>query len=90
MMKNTTLYLFKNSVTKKIPLFKGYYELTSLNDIMASELFDIEVVTECIVEVPDDFEFEDYLQDELIKWCEESKNTIDHNFIVTCNDYDVI
>lgn len=89
-MKNTTLYLFKNSVTKKIPLFKGYYELTSLNDIMASDLFDIETVTECSVEVQNDFKFEDHLQSELIRWCEESPNTIDHNFIVTCSDYDVI
>ena len=89
-MKNTTLYLFKNSVTKKIPLFKGYYELSSLNDIMASELFDIETVAECTIEVPDDFEFEDHLQSELLKWCKESQNIIHHNFIVTCNDYDVI
>ncbi|KUY17329.1 hypothetical protein BAZ12_15435 [Elizabethkingia miricola] len=89
-MKNTTLYLFKNSVTKKIPLFRGYYELTSLNDIMASDLFDIETVMECTIEVQNDFKFENHLQNELIKWCEESQNIIYHNFIVTCSDYDVI
>lgn len=54
-MKTIHLFQFKNSITRKPPFFKEECRLDNLNDLM----MNTEKVTEFIIEVHDDFIFED-------------------------------
>ncbi|MFC4163553.1 hypothetical protein ACFOWU_07815 [Epilithonimonas zeae] len=89
-MKTIILYKFKNSVTQKMPLLKEKSLLSSLNDLMAIDLLDTEIITEYTMDVPEDFNFEYRSNEELLDLCKTSKNFIDHHFVTTLNDYDVI
>ena len=89
-MKTIILYKFKNSVTKKMPLLKEKSLLSSLNDLMAIDLLDTEILTEYTIDVPDDFNFEYHSNEELLELCKASKSFIDYHFVTTLNDYDVI
>lgn len=89
-MKTITLYKFKDSITQKLPLLREKSLLNSLNDLMAIELLDTEIITEYTMDVPDDFNFEYHSNEELLELCKTSKNFIDHHFVTTLNDYDVI
>lgn len=89
-MKIITLYKFKDSITRKIPLLKEKSLLRSLNDLMAIDLLDTEIITEYTIDVADDFNFEYYSNEELLELCKTSKSFIDHHFVTTLNDYDVI
>lgn len=89
-MKTIILYKFKNSVTHKMPLLKEKILLNSLNDLMAIELLDTEIITEYTMDVPDDFNFEDHSDEELLELCRTSKSFIDYHFVTVLNDYDVI
>lgn len=89
-MKTIILYKFKNSVTQKMPLLKEKILLNSLNDLMAIELLDTEIITEYTMDVPDDFNFEDHSDEELLELCRTSKSFIDYHFVTVLNDYDVI
>lgn len=89
-MKTIKLYRFKDSVTQKMPLLRSKCMLTSLNDLMGIDIIDTEKITEYSIDVPDDFDFENYDDDQLVQLCNDSKNVIEHHFITTLNDYDVI
>ncbi|MEA1851120.1 MULTISPECIES: heme oxygenase [Chryseobacterium] len=89
-MKTIILYKFKNSFTQKMPLLKENNLLSSLNDLMAIDLLDTEVITEYTIDVPDDFNFEYHSNEELLELCKASKSFIDYHFVTTLNDYDVI
>ena len=89
-MKTIILYKFKNSVTQKMPLLKEKSLLSSLNDLMAIDLLDTEIITEYTIDVPDDFNFEYHSDEELLELCKTSKSFIDYHFVTTLNDYDVI
>lgn len=89
-MKTIILYKFKNSVTQKMPLLKEKSLLSSLNDLMAIELLDTEIITEYTMDVPDDFNFEYHTDEELLELCKTSKSSVDYHFVTTLNDYDVI
>lgn len=89
-MKTIILYKFKNSFTQKMPLLKEKSLLSSLNDLMAIELLDTEIITEYTINVPDDFNFEYHSNEELLELCKTSKSFIDYHFVTTLNDYDVI
>lgn len=89
-MKTIILYKFKNSVTQKMPILKEKSLLSSLNDLMAIDLLDTEIITEYTIDVPDDFNFEYHNDEELLELCKTSKSFVDYHFITTLNDYDVI
>lgn len=89
-MKTITLYQFKDSITQKLPLLREKSLLNSLNDLMAIELLDTERITEYTMDVPDDFNFEYHSNEELLELCKTSKKFIDHHFVTTLHDYDVI
>ncbi|KMQ68979.1 hypothetical protein ACM39_06795 [Chryseobacterium sp. FH2] len=89
-MKTIKLYIFKDSVTQKMPLFKEKDMLSSLNDLMKIDIIKTEKVTEYIIDVPDDFSFENYDNDQLTYLCNSSTNTIEYHFATVLNDYDVI
>ncbi|OCK50767.1 hypothetical protein BA768_18795 [Chryseobacterium sp. CBo1] len=89
-MKTITLYKFKDSVSQMMPLLKAKSHLNSLNDLMAINLLDTEIITEYTINIPDDFNFEYCSNEELLELCKTSKSFIDHHFVTTLNDYDVI
>ncbi|MDP9955421.1 hypothetical protein J2X97_001058 [Epilithonimonas hungarica] len=89
-MKTIKLYKFKDYISREMPFLGEKSILSSLNDLMAIDLIDTEKIAEYTVDVPDDFSFENYSNEELMKLCEISRNVIDHHFITTLNDYDVI
>ncbi|RKE86627.1 heme oxygenase [Epilithonimonas arachidiradicis] len=89
-MKTIRLYKFKNYITQKMPLLKEKSLLSSLNDLMAIDLLDTEILTEYTIDVPDDFNFEYHSNEELLELCKASKSFIDYHFVTTLNDYDVI
>jgi len=89
-MKKIKLYIFKDSITQEMPVFKDKSMLISLNDMMGIDIIDTEKVTEYSIDVPDDFDFENYPNDRLIKLCNDSKNFVEHHFITILNDYDVM
>lgn len=89
-MKTIHLFQFKNSISRKIPFFKEEHGLDNLNDLMTFDLMNTEKVTEFIIEVHDDFIFEDKTGDDLLAMCQNAKHTIEHYFATTMNDYDVI
>ncbi|ASW75803.1 heme oxygenase [Chryseobacterium piperi] len=89
-MKTIQLYKFKDSVTKKIPLFKEDSSLNTLNDLMYTDLMDVEIVTEYIIDIGDDFVFEDLQNSELLIVCTLARETIEHYFVTAISDYDLI
>lgn len=89
-MKTVTLYKFKDSISKKMPLLPEKSLLSSLNDLMAIELLHTEIITEFTIDVPDDFNFEYRSKEELLELCRTSQKFIEHHFVTTLNDYDVI
>ncbi|PWN72096.1 heme oxygenase [Chryseobacterium phosphatilyticum] len=89
-MKTIHLFQFKNSITRKLPFFKEECRLDNLNDLMAYDLMNAEKVTEFIIEVHDDFIFEDMAREDLLSMCNNAKEMIEHYFVTTMNDYDVI
>ncbi|MBM7420404.1 MULTISPECIES: hypothetical protein [Chryseobacterium] len=48
------------------------------------------LITEYTIDVAEDFNFKYYSNEELVKLCETSQSVIDHHFVTTLNDYDVI
>lgn len=89
-MKTIHLFQFKDSISREIPFFDENQQLNSLNDLMTFDLKNTEKVTEFIVEIPDDFAFEDTKKDELLIMCKDAKETIDHYFNTFSDDYDLI
>lgn len=89
-MKTIHLFQFKNSITRKLPFFKEECRLDNLNDLMAYDLMNTEKVTEFIIEVRDDFIFEDMTREDLLSMCRNAREMIEHYFVTTMNDYDVI
>ncbi|WP_153393753.1 heme oxygenase [Chryseobacterium vaccae] len=89
-MKIIHLFQFKNSFFRKIPFFKEECRLDSLNDLMVYDLMNTEKVSEFIIEVHDDFIFEDTPREDLLWMCKNARDTIEHYFATTLNDYDVI
>lgn len=87
-MKIIHLFHFKNSISRKIPFFREEDRLKS--DITEPDIMNIEVVTEFIVKIPDDFIFEDASENDLLSICRKAQKTIEHYFVVRLNDYDVI
>ncbi len=73
-----------------MPLLKEKSLLSSLNDLMAIDLLDTEILTEYTIDVPNDFNFEYHSNEELLELCKASKSFIDYHFVTTLNDYDVI
>lgn len=89
-MKTITLYKFKDSVTQKIPFFEGKSILNSPSNFTEMDILDTEKVIEYMIEVSDDFDFENYDTAELIALCNTSNKFIEHHFVTRLNDYDVI
>ncbi|EJL70572.1 hypothetical protein [Chryseobacterium populi] len=85
-MKTITLYRFKDLVTQKIPFLEGKSMLNS-SEI---DILDTEKVIEYMIEVSDDFDFENYDTTELIALCNTSNKFVEHHFVTRLNDYDVI
>ncbi|UKB82069.1 heme oxygenase [Chryseobacterium sp. MEBOG06] len=89
-MKTIHLFQFKNSFSRNIPFFKEECRLDNLNDLMTYDLMNTEKVTEFIIDIHDDFIFEDTSRQDLLKMCKNAKETIEHYFVTDLNDYDVI
>jgi hypothetical protein len=89
-MKTIRLYKFKDSISRKIPLFNKESSLSTLNDFMQTDLMDVEIVTEYIINTTDDYIFEDLSNTELLQLCAVARETIEHYFVTTNNDYDLI
>ncbi|MFP3835544.1 heme oxygenase [Chryseobacterium sp. SIMBA_028] len=89
-MKTIHLFQFKNSISLKIPFFKEESKLDDLNDLMTYDLMNTEKVTEFIIEVHEDFIFEDTSRESLLQMCKNAKEIIEHYFVTELNDYDVI
>ncbi|MEG1589255.1 heme oxygenase [Chryseobacterium sp.] len=89
-MKTINLYKFKDSISQKMPLVREKNLLSSLNELMTIGLINTEIITEYTIDVPDNFNFEYYSNEELLKLCKTSPNGIDHHFVTILNDYDVI
>ncbi|WP_110366619.1 heme oxygenase [Chryseobacterium sp. CBTAP 102] len=89
-MKTIRLFQFKNSISRKLPFFKEECRLDNLNDLIAYDLMNTEKVTEFIIEVHDDFIFEDTHKEDLLVMCQNAKEIIEHYFVTIMNDYDVI
>ncbi|SDQ76234.1 hypothetical protein SAMN05421664_2496 [Chryseobacterium soldanellicola] len=89
-MKTIRLYKFKDIISKKIPLFSKESSLNTLNELIYTELMDVEIVTEYIINTSNDFIFEEVSKSELLQLCSIAKETIEHYFVTTNNDYDLI
>jgi hypothetical protein len=89
-MKTIHLFQFKDSISRKIPFFNEECRLDNLNDLMTYDLMNTEKVTEFIIEVQDDFIFEDTAREDLLQMCKNAKDTIEHYFATALGDYDVI
>lgn len=89
-MKTIKLYRFKDSVMRKMPLFNEGRVLSSLNELMGLELINTEKVTEFTIEVEEEFDIENCSRKQLVALCDACENFIEHHFITTTNDYDVI
>lgn len=85
-MKTIHLFQFKDSITLEIPFFEEENQLNSLNDLMAFNLMNTEKVTEFIIEIEDDFAFEDAKQEALLMMCKNAKESIDHYFNTVLHD----
>lgn len=85
-MKTIHLFQFKDYITLEIPFFEEENQLNSLNDLMAFNLMNTEKVTEFIIEIEDDFAFEDAKQEELLMMCKNAKESIDHYFNTILHD----
>lgn len=86
-MKIIQLFQYKDSISSKMPFFEEENQLNSLNDLMAFNLMNTEKVTEFIIEIEDDFAFEDAKQEELLMMCKNAKESIDHYFNTVLDDY---
>ncbi|MDW9383065.1 heme oxygenase [Chryseobacterium sp. JV558] len=89
-MKTINLFKFKNSISRKLPFFKEECKLDNLNDLMVYDLMNTEKVTEFIIEVHDDFIFEDTTREDILAMCSNAREVVEHYFATTMNDYDVI
>ncbi|MDH6253485.1 hypothetical protein M2347_003212 [Chryseobacterium sp. H1D6B] len=89
-MKTIHLYKFKDSISRKMPLFSEQSNLNSLNDLMQSDLMDVEIVTEYIIDISDDIPAEKLTHSALLELCTAAKETIEHYFVTTVDNYDVI
>ncbi len=89
-MKTIHLFQFKNSISRKLPFFKEECRLDNLNDLMVYDLMNTEKVTEFIIEVHDDFIFEDTTREDIMAMCSNAKEMIEHYFATTINDYNII
>ena len=87
-MKIIHLFQFKNSIFRNLPFFKEEHRLkTNLTEFGS---MNIEIVTEYIVKIQDDFIFENTSKDDLFQVCQKAQKTIEHYFVTGLNDYDVI
>ncbi|ROS20258.1 hypothetical protein EDF65_0969 [Chryseobacterium nakagawai] len=57
---------------------------------MVYDLMNTEKVTEFIIEVHDDFIFEDTTREDILAMCSNAREVVEHYFATTMNDYDVI
>jgi hypothetical protein len=89
-MKTIRLYKFKDSISRKMPLFSEQSNLNSLNDLMQSDLMDVEIVTEYIIDISDDVLVEKLQDSKLLELCNDAKETIEHYFVTTIDNYDLI
>ncbi|PWN60892.1 MULTISPECIES: heme oxygenase [Chryseobacterium] len=84
-MKIIHLFQFKNSIFHKIPFFKEEHRLK--NDLTEFGLMNIEIVTEYVVKIHDDFIFEKTSKDDLLQACKKAQKIIEHYFVTGINDY---
>ncbi|CAH0189808.1 heme oxygenase [Chryseobacterium sp. Bi04] len=89
-MKTIHLFQFKNSISRKIPFFNEEHRLDNLNDLMTYDLMNTEKVTEFLIDVHDDFVFEDTSRGDLLQMCKNADETIEHYFATALDDYNVI
>jgi hypothetical protein len=79
-MKTIHLFQFKKSISDKAPFFNEKYKLLSLNDLIKSDAINTEKVREFIIDVSDDFIFENTQKEDLLRICLNAKECIEHHF----------
>ncbi|GAA5083382.1 hypothetical protein GCM10023210_01980 [Chryseobacterium ginsengisoli] len=89
-MNTIRLYKFKDSISRKMQFLSKESNLDSLDDPIHSKLLDIEIVTEYIINISNDFIYEDLSYSELIHLCSSARKTIEHYFVKSNIDYDLI
>lgn len=89
-MNTIRLYKFKDSISRKIPFLSKESNLDTLNDPIHSKFLDIDIVTEYVINISNDFIYEELSYRELIRLCSSARETIEHYFIKNNNDYDLI
>lgn len=87
-MKTIHLFRFNDSIFCKIPFFKEEHRLKT--DITELDLMNIEIVTEYIVKIHDDFSFENTSRNDLLSMCKKAQKTIEHYFLIKLDHYDPI
>lgn len=89
-MKTIHLFQFKDSISLKIPFFNESYGLDTLNELMEYDLMNTEKVTEFIIEINDEFIFENTSKEDLLKLCDNAKETVEHYFVTDSGYNDII
>ncbi|WP_426478179.1 heme oxygenase [Chryseobacterium sp. CBSDS_008] len=87
-MKTIHLFRFNNSIFRNIPFFKEEHRLRT--DVTELDVMNIEIVTEYVVKIHDDFTFESTSSNDLLSMCRKAQKTIEHYFVTGLNDYDLI
>ncbi|GAA4161266.1 hypothetical protein GCM10022217_26690 [Chryseobacterium ginsenosidimutans] len=64
--------------------------LDDLSDSTQTKFLDVEIVTEYVINISNDFIYENVSYRELIQLCSSAKQTIEHYFVKTNNDFDLI
>lgn len=57
---------------------------------MTVDLMDIDLVTEFLIDVPDEFSGENIHHQKLLEICKNAKKYIEHYFVIFNKDYDII
>ena len=89
-METIRLYKFKDSISKKMQFLNKESNLDDLDESMQTKLLDVEIVTEYVINISNDFIYENVSYKELIQLCSSARETIEHYFVKTNNDFDLI
>lgn len=85
-MKTIHLFQFKKSITSEPPFFTEKYRPLNVDDLIKSNAVNTVKVREFIVDVADDFIFENTHIEDLLRMCLNARQCIDHHFGAVVSD----
>jgi hypothetical protein len=89
-MGTIRLYKFKDSISRKMQFLNKESNLDDLDESIQTKLLDVEIVTEYVINISNDFIYENVSYKELIQLCSSADQTKEYYFVKNNRGYDLI